>query len=271
MTLPKPPAPLGLDVANLTVTVKNKRLVHNVTFSVPPGGALSIAGPVGAGKSALLWAMNGLLAEVPGAHTSGSITIGGVPTQQVPPTELRRRVGLLITAPLARTPFAEVAIALQGSPAAQAGNQVEQALRLVGLWRMLRDRLHQLYDHSDLVLLRLLTLARTVALQPGLLLLDDPTRGLDSMGRARFEDAVASIVSTGQTTLVWSTREPDQAGRVANQMAFLCAGEIVEMGAVEKLFERPADLRTESFLTGDYKQLLSLVNARESGGKEETK
>jgi phosphate transport system ATP-binding protein len=95
--------------------------------------------------------------------------------------------------------------------------------------------------------------------EPGLLLLDDPTRGLDSIGRARFEDAVANVVATGSTTLIWATREPDQAGRVADTMAFLCAGELVESGPTANLFERPTDPRTESFLTGDYKKLLSLM------------
>jgi len=104
---------------------------------------------------------------VPGAKVKGTVEVAQVDIRQVPSSELRKRVGLLITAPLARTPFTEVALPLQGVPPAEAGTRVERALRLVGLWRELRDRLHEPYSISNPVLLRLLTLARTRVQEPG--------------------------------------------------------------------------------------------------------
>lgn len=270
MTLPEPPIPLSLSVSKLTAKLNSAYQLSDVTLEVPAGGTLSIVGPVGAGKSALLWAANRLLEEVPGVEIRGQVRVAGIDVTKVPLTILRRRVGLLIAAPLARTPFAEIALPLRRFPAEHVGEKVEQALRLVGLWRDLRNCLHQPYNSNNPVFLRLLALARTMVLSPGLLLLDDPTRGLDSLGRARFEDAVAAIMATGRTTLVWATREPDQAGRVADTMAFLCSGQVVEVGPAEGIFERPADPRTESFLTGDYRALLSLVRdpSRQDNGRE---
>ena len=266
MKLPAAPSSLSLEVSNLTVHVNGTEQLSEVSFSVPAGGALSIVGPVGSGKSALMWSINGLLDEVPGARKEGEILVSGVNTQRLPTSTLRQRVGLVIPAPLARTPLGEIAVPLRGRPASEVGDAAERVLRLVGLWHEMRDRLRQAYSVHNPVTLRLLALARTMALSPGILLLDDPTRGLDSMGRARFEAAVASATSVNDTTLIWATREPDQAGRVASHMAFLCCGQIVEAGPADSLFERPDDPRTESFLTGDYKRLLTLIENSKSQG-----
>jgi phosphate transport system ATP-binding protein len=260
MILPNPPQALSLSVTDLSVHIGGKHQLKGISFQVPQGGAISITGPVNSGKSALLWAVNGLLYEVPGAKIKGRVQIDNIDLQQIPVDQLRQRVALHITAPLARTPFSEVALPLQGTRLADVGARVEHVLRLVGLWSSVRNQLHQPYSVSNPVLLRLLTLARTIVQEPGILLLDDPTRGLDNMGRARFEDAVANIVSAHKTTLVWATREPDQAGRIAETMAFLCNGEMIEIGPTASIFERPGDPRTESFLTGDYLTLQSLLN-----------
>lgn len=260
MILPEPPQALSLSVTDLSVLIGGKHQLKGISFHVPRGGAISITGPVNSGKSALLWAINGLLNEIPGVKIKGKVLIDNVDLQQIPVSEVRQRVGLHITAPLARTPFAEVALPLQGTQLADVGARVEHVLRLVGLWSTVRNQLHQPYSVSNPVLLRLLTLARTIVRLPGILLLDDPTRGLDNMGRARFEDAVANIINTHKMTLVWATREPDQAGRIAETMAFLCNGEMIEIGPTANIFERPGDPRTESFLTGDYLTLQSLLN-----------
>jgi phosphate transport system ATP-binding protein len=264
MRLPEPPSSLSLAVANLTAQVDGVQLLDHVSFEVPADGSLSIVGPVGSGKSALMWAINRLLDEVPGAHVDGRILVAGVDITQVASRVLRRRVGLLIPTPLARTPFDEIALSLRGLSREAIGEQTERVLRLVGLWHEMRDRLRRPYNINNPVTLRLMALARALATSPGLLLLDDPTRGLDSIGRARFEDTVMAATAAGTMTLLWATREPDQAGRVAKHMAFLCCGKIIETGPTESLFERPKDPRTESFLTGNYKRLLSLVSRSSS-------
>jgi ABC-type phosphate transport system ATPase subunit len=153
MTLPKPPNPLSVKIDNLTATVDKKCQVHQVSVEVPAGKALSITGPVGSGKSALLWAINGLLLEVPGAQVTGSIEVGGVNTTKLSTSELRTRVGLQIATTLARTPFAEVALPLSRQLTNEAGDRVERVLRLVGLWRQLRDCLHKPFTFHDPVLL----------------------------------------------------------------------------------------------------------------------
>lgn len=260
MRLPEPPSPLSLAVTDLSAQVDGVQLLDQVSFEVPAGGTLSIVGPVNSGKSALMWAINRLLDEVPGAQIQGQVLVAGVDVTQIISSALRRRVGLLIPTPLARTPLEEIALPLRGRSHEEIGEQTERVLRQVGLWPEMRDRLRQPYNANNPVTLRLMALARTLATSPGLLLLDDPTRGLDSIGRARFEDTVMAAAATGSMTLLWATREPDQAGRVGKHMAFLCGGKVIESGPTESLFERPNDPRTESFLTGNYKRLLSLIS-----------
>ncbi|HHW10065.1 MAG TPA: ATP-binding cassette domain-containing protein [Firmicutes bacterium] len=261
--LTPPPQPLSLEIKELTVRCRDGIRVKNVSLSVTAGGTLALMGPVNSGKSEILWAANGLLAEVPGMSITGQVLIDGIDNHNISVKELRHRVGLLIPVSLSRTPYSEVAVSLRSlsSPAQEVAAKVEWALRLVGLWKEVRDRLHQPYNHADPTLLRLLCLARTIARQPGLLLLDDPTRGLDSISRARFEDAVVRILAEGFATIIWGTREPDQAGRVAGQIAFLYNGELVESGSARCLFEFPRDPRTESFLTGDYRRLYALAGS----------
>ncbi|MGI6081357.1 MAG: ATP-binding cassette domain-containing protein [Limnochordia bacterium] len=264
MMLPEPPNPLSLTVKSLTARVDEVQLLDGVSFEVVAGGTLSIVGPVNSGKSALMWAINRLLDEVPGAQVEGRILVEGMDVTRIATRSLRRRVGLLIPAPLARTPLEEIGLSLRGHSSEEVGEQTERVLRLVGLWQEMRGRLRRPYNASDPVTLRLMALARTLATSPGLLLLDDPTRGLDSIGRARFEDTVMAAMAAGTMTLIWATREPDQAGRISKKMAFLCCGQIVEIGSTESLFERPEDPRTESFLTGNYKKLLSLISRSSS-------
>ncbi len=260
MKWPEQPAPLPFCAADLSVSIAGTNRLSHVSLEIAAGGTLAVMGPARSGKSELLWAANRLLHEVPGARISGTVRVGGVDVNSIPIGELRQRVGLLIPAPLARTPFNEVAAALRTAARdEQTGERVEKALRRVGVWREVRHRLHQPYDPDDPVLLRLLCLARTLALEPGLLLLDDPTRGLDSLGRTRFEDAVGQATAAGATTLIWTTREPDQAGRVARQAAFLYAGRVVESGSTSSLFKQPGDPLTESFLTGNYQLLQRLT------------
>jgi len=256
MNLPDIPEPLSLSVQKLNVTIAGQQRLSNINIEVSAGSALGIMSPLHAGTSELLWAINRLLPEVSGVKMSGHILVGGTNINQVPLSLLRQRVGLLIPVPLARTPYGEVATALRAKvSSAHTDDLVEKAMRRAGIWRQVRDSLHQEYNHDDPILLRLLCLARTLALNPGLLLLDDPTRGLDILGRARFEEVILKAMTAGDITLVWGTREPDQAGRVADKVAFLCAGEIVETGHTRSLFEHPVDPRTESFLTGDYRSL----------------
>ena len=243
----------------VTATYATRVAVRDVSLECAAGAITAIIGPSGCGKSTLLRCINRLHETVPGAATSGQIRVGltDIYAADVDPGALRRRVGMVFQRP---TPFPTMSVfdnVAAGIRAADApvrkralAECVERALRRAGLWGEVVDRL----DGSAYALSggqqQRLCLARALAVEPQVLLLDEPTASLDPLGTQRIEELLYEL--RGDVTVIIVTHNMQQAARISDSTAFLLDGALVEHAPTRSLFTTPADPRTEAYVTGRF-------------------
>jgi phosphate transport system ATP-binding protein len=245
-----------IDIQGLTVRYNEQPLLRNVGMAVPEHRILGIIGPSGSGKTTLLRTLNRMNDLEPGFHAEGQVLLDGQdiyhPGYDV--VALRRKVGMVFALPVA-LPMSIYDNVLYGPR--QSGNHhghydeiVERALKAAFLWDEVKDRL-------TLSGLRLsggqqqrLCLARTLALEPEVILLDEPCSGLDPISTAKIEEALTILKE--RYTIILVTNNTKQAARVADETAFFLMGELIETGPTSKLFTVPADKRTDDYITGRF-------------------
>ena len=259
MPIPSPlPLPPSIEVHDLHFNYGHACALKDLTFNIPARQVTAFIGPSGCGKSTLLRCFNRMNDEIPGARLSrGSIRIGGVDIHQrsVDVVKLRREVGMVFqkSNPFPRSIFDNVAFGLQlhrmgnRSLLAQA---VEEALISAALWDEVKDRLHE----SALALSggqqQRLCIARSLAVKPRIILMDEPCSALDPIATAKIEDLIRILRQ--QVTIIIVTHSMQQAARVSDQTAFLYLGELIEFSATLKLFSNPAKKLTEDYLRGTF-------------------
>src|SRR5213594_2837044 len=249
---------LRLETAHLTALFGQHRAVRDVSLLFPANTVTAIIGPSGCGKSTLLRCLNRMHELTPGAAVSGAVLLDNVNIYDtgINPVELRRRIGMVFHRP---TPFPtmsiydNVAAGLRvngGRPKAELDAAVEGALRRDALWDEVKDRLRA----SALALSggqqQRLCIARAVAPQPEVLLLDEPTASLDPAGTQRIEELCHELKRL--YTIVIVTHNMQQAARVSDYTAFFYLGDLVEVGRTDELFTRPTEERTEAYITGRF-------------------
>jgi len=232
--------------------------VRDVSIECQAGAVTAIIGPSGCGKSTLLRCVNRLHESVPGATAAGSVRIGGseIYARHVDPILLRRRVGMVFQQP---TPFPTLSIFDNVAAGLRASGLredlalqdiVERALTRAGLWTEVKDQLlrsaHCLSGGQQ----QRLCIARALAVDPTVLLLDEPTASLDPLGSQRVEELVYEL--RGSVTIIVVTHNMQQAARVSDTTAFMLDGELVEHAPTRTLFTTPADQRTEAYVTGRF-------------------
>ena len=241
----------------LTLRYRGKPALEDVSLEIPRGQITAVVGPSGCGKSSFLTCLNRLTDLVPGAVLSGSIRLDGVETTtpDVDVTALRRRVGMIFQKPnpfpmsIRRNP--ELPLREHGLARDLEGT-IERTLRDVGLWDEVKDRL----GASALLLSggqqQRLCLARALALEPEVLLLDEPCSALDPTSSGVVEDRIASL--RGRYTVVIVTHNLAQARRLADRAAFFWAqdgaGRLVEHGPAAHVFGSPTDPLTAAYVSG---------------------
>src|SRR3989449_1478967 len=246
---------LRLETAHLTALFGQHRAVRDVSLLFPANTVTAIIGPSGCGKSTLLRCLNRMHELTPGATVSGAVLLDNVNiyAPDVNPVELRRRIGMVFQRP---TPFPTMSIydnvaaglKVNGRrPRAEIDDAVERALRQAALWDEVNDRLRT----SALALSggqqQRLCIARAVAPQPEILLLDEPTASLDPAGTQRIEELCHLLKRV--YTIVIVTHNMQQASRVAGYTAFFYLGDLIEVGRTEELFTRPTKEQTEAYIT----------------------
>jgi phosphate transport system ATP-binding protein len=233
-----------------------------INFSAAKGRVTAIIGPSGCGKSTLVRALNRMNDLVPGYRTAGDIVVDGVraPDDPAGVITLRRRMGMLFQRPnpFPMSVFDNVAYGLRLErrwSKKELAEPVERALTRAGLWDEVHDRL----DRSALGLSggqqQRLCLARSLAVEPEVILMDEPTSALDPIATLRVEELMREF--RDEVTIIIVTHNMQQAARVSDVTAFMMmgagrAGELVEMNTTRELFNRPQDRRTEDYITGRF-------------------
>jgi phosphate transport system ATP-binding protein len=237
----------------------SNRVLHGITMNIPRGGVTAIIGPSGCGKSTFIRCLNRMHEQIEGASQTGEIRIDDVDinSRAFDPVLLRRRIGMVFQRP---NPFPTMSIrenvlagfALTGRKISRsAGNEiVEKALRRAALWDEVKDRLDARGGSMSGGQQQRLCIARAVAVEPEVLLMDEPCSALDPIATARIEELVRELRE--DYTIVMVTHNMQQAARVSDRTAFFLRGDLVEFDVTTKIFTNPADTRTEDYITGKF-------------------
>jgi phosphate transport system ATP-binding protein len=247
-----------IDVSSLNFYYGPRRVLEGVTLKVRPNEVTALIGPSGCGKSTFLRSLNRMNDIVPGARVEGSICIDGrdIYAPAVDVVDLRRRVGMVFqkSNPFPKSIFDNVAYGLRinrmtGSREELYG-RVEASLRAAALWDEVSDRLHA----SALALSggqqQRLCIARALAVEPEILLMDEPASALDPIATQRIEELIYHLKT--RYTIVIVTHNMQQAARVSDVTAFFWLGRLVECDRTNRLFTAPREKLTEDYVTGRF-------------------
>src|SRR5438309_10303190 len=230
-----------------------KQTLFDVSMGIATNKVTSLIGPSGCGKSTLLRTLNRMHETVRGARLEGEILLDGQNILRQDVTALRRRVGMVFQRPnpFPKSIFENVAFGLKinGSklPISEA---VEKSLRHAALWDEVKDHLHKsAYELSGGQQQRL-CIARALAIEPEVLLLDEPCSALDPISTAKIEELLVRLKDSCTIAIV--THNMQQAARVSDYTAFLLVGQLVEFNPTPQLFTTPSDPRTEAYITGRF-------------------
>ena len=231
--------------------------LKGVSLGIPGNSVTAIIGPSGCGKSTLLRSFNRMNDLIPNVRTEGRLTVSGedvlAPTVDV--VDLRRRVGMVFQRPnpFPKSIFDNVAFGLRLLGLRDRGElaiRVEDSLHRAALWDEVKDRL----DRSALALSggqqQRLCIARCLAVEPEVILMDEPASALDPTATARIEELVLEL--KGRYTILVVTHNMQQAARISDRTAFMLQGELVEYGDTRQLFTSPREKLTEDYITGRF-------------------
>jgi phosphate transport system ATP-binding protein len=250
-----PPGDVELEARDLSVLYGSTRAVKSVSLRIPDRRVVAFIGPSGCGKSTLLRCFNRMNDLVPGARIEGEAIFQGrnLYGPGVDPVDVRRRIGMVFQKP---NPFPKSIydnVAFGARVNGYRGNMdelVERSLRSAALWDEVKDRL----DESALALSggqqQRLCIARALAVDPEVLLMDEPASALDPIATQKIEELIYTLKQ--DYTVVIVTHNMQQAARVSDYTAFLYMGEVVEYGPTQALFTNPSEDRTESYITGRF-------------------
>jgi phosphate transport system ATP-binding protein len=243
---------------SFSIFFERSQALRNVTIEVRRNAILGIIGPSGSGKTSFLRAINRLNDLHPDCHIEGALLLDGedVYHPQFDPVALRKRVGMVFALPIP-LPLSIYENVVYGPrlggrrlPRAELDALVERSLRAAFLWDEVKDRLRTSGLRLSGGQQQRLCLARVLAMQAEVILLDEPCSGLDPISTAKIEEALTALKA--RHTIVLVTNNTKQAARVADETAFFLMGELVEHGPTQQLFTVPQDKRTNDYVTGRF-------------------
>jgi phosphate transport system ATP-binding protein len=259
--------PVVFEIADAAVYYGAFRAVHDVTMSVHKNQITAFIGPSGCGKTTMLRALNRMHDTTPGARVTGKLHYYGVDLYgpEVSAVEVRRRIGMVFQKPnpFPKSIYDNIAFGPRVNGVknkSKLDELVEKSLRAAALWDEVKDRLRSSALGLSGGQQQRLCIARTIAVEPEVVLMDEPCSALDPIATARIEELMRQL--KGQFTIVIVTHNMQQAARVSDRTAFFTAeldatndqrtGTLVEYDATAKIFSNPSDERTENYITGRF-------------------
>ncbi|MBV9817251.1 MAG: phosphate ABC transporter ATP-binding protein [Solirubrobacterales bacterium] len=247
----------GVHVKGLRAFYGDNEAVKGIDIEFPANQVTAIIGPSGCGKSTMVRCINRMHEEIPGARAAGSVTIDDLDVYGpgVDVTSVRRMVGMVFQKP---NPFPTMSIfdnvaaglKLTGTRADNLREHVHRSLRAVGLWGEVKNRLNSPGHGLSGGQQQRLCIARTVAVEPEVILMDEPCSALDPIATLRVEELIDELKA--RYTIVIVTHNMQQAARVADSTVFMLDGEVVEHAPTDSVFTNPRDERTERYVTGKF-------------------
>ncbi|MBI5699977.1 phosphate ABC transporter ATP-binding protein [Candidatus Saganbacteria bacterium] len=243
-------------INNLSVWYNNQPAVKNISLEVKTNEILGVIGPSNSGKTSFLKTLNRLNELYPNSRTTGEVLLDGLDIfKQVDKHLLRKRVGIVfaLPLPLPLSIFDNIAYGprMHGIKSRKKLQEiVERSLRSAAIWDEVKDRLPVNAFKLSGGQQQRLCIARTLAVEPEVILYDEPCSGLDPISTLRIEEAMRELKKNYTQVLV--TNNVKQAARVSDRTAYFLMGEMIEIGETKDVFTRPADKRTDDYITGRF-------------------
>jgi phosphate transport system ATP-binding protein len=251
------PREVKISVKDLVVHYGPKKALGPITMGIHAKTVTALIGPSGCGKSTFLRSLNRMNELVRGCQVTGEVRLDSddIYGQGVDPVAVRRRIGLVFQHPnpFAKSIFDNVAYGLRLSGpigTAELAAKVERALRRSALWEEVKDRLNESALRLSGGQQQRLCIARALAVEPQVLLMDEPASALDPIATARIEELIREL--SAETAVVIVTHSLQQAARVSSYTAFFYLGELIEYDRVDVIFRNPANPKTEDYVTGKF-------------------
>jgi phosphate transport system ATP-binding protein len=252
------PAETKVSVRGLNFFYGRAQALHNISIEIPSRIVMAFIGPSGCGKSTFLRTLNRMNDTIPGTRVEGSVRVDGqdVYAPDTDVVELRRKVGMVFqkSNPFPKSIFDNVAYGLRinrlASGKADLQERVEKALRDAALWPEVKDRLKSSALGLSGGQQQRLCIARALAVQPEVVLMDEPASALDPMATQKIEELIVELKR--QYTIIIVTHNMQQAARVSDQTAFFWLGKLIELNPTEKMFTNPDEKLTEDYITGRF-------------------
>ena len=246
-----------ISVQNLNFFYGHLQALKNVSLDVPGNRVTALIGPSGCGKTTFLRCLNRMNDIVEGARTEGKILLDGydIYGPEVDVVQIRRRVGMVFqkSNPFPKTIFDNVAYGLKingNLSKSELAARVERSLKDAALWNEVADRLHDSAMEISGGQQQRLCIARALAVEPEVILMDEPASALDPIATQKVEELIQELKK--KYTIVIVTHNMQQAARVSDITAFFYLGELIELDRTEKIFTKPKMKRTEDYVTGRF-------------------
>jgi len=254
----EPAPPLTFQVKNLSIWYGDKRAIDDATLDIASNAVTAIIGPSGCGKSTFLRGLNRMHELVPKTRVEGTVLLQGedLYSNTVDPAIVRRRVGMVFqkSNPFPTMTIGEnvvIGLRLNGVRNQKLLNErLEKSLRMAALWDEVKDDLHKPGTSLSGGQQQRLCIARALAVQPEVLLMDEPCSALDPIATAKIEELIYELKT--QYTIVTVTHNMQQAGRISDYTAFFYLGKLIEFGPTTKIFTNPSERQTEDYITGRF-------------------
>ncbi len=243
---------------NLSASFSGNEVVHSMSLEFKNLSVNAIIGPSGCGKSTYIRCLNRLHEEVPGAIATGKVLLQNqdIYASHVDPVMIRRKIGMVFQKP---NPFpglsiyenVVVGLKLSGVRKKSVLHEVvEKSLKSAALWDEVKNKLHAPGTSLSGGQQQRLCIARTLAVEPTVLLMDEPTSALDPVSTAKIEELMVELKK--KVTIIIVTHNMQQAARISDQTSFFLLGNLVESGKTSEIFTQPRDKRTEQYITGRF-------------------